>query len=90
VRTIGTEREDTAIVAAVIALAHNLELAVVSEGVETPEQLAVLLQLQCHYLQGYLFSPPRPAADVAEILAMSPFRVITPSSEQAHTPVAAN
>ena len=72
VRTIGTEREDTAIVAAVIALAHNLDIRVVAEGVETHEQLAVLLQLQCHYLQGYLFSAPRPDADVAEIVETPP------------------
>ena len=56
VRTIGTEREDTAIVAAVLALAKNLDLSVVAEGVETHEQLAVLLQLRCPYLQGYLFA----------------------------------
>jgi EAL domain-containing protein (putative c-di-GMP-specific phosphodiesterase class I) len=76
VRTIGTEREDTAIVAAVIALAHNLDISVVAEGVETQQQLAVLLQLQCQFLQGYLFSPPRPDADIAGILAACPFRVI--------------
>jgi EAL domain-containing protein (putative c-di-GMP-specific phosphodiesterase class I) len=68
VRTIGTEREDTAIVAAVIALANNLDIRVVAEGVETQEQLAVLLHLQCHYLQGYLFSKARPSSDVAEIV----------------------
>jgi EAL domain-containing protein (putative c-di-GMP-specific phosphodiesterase class I) len=72
VRTIGTEREDTAIVAAVIALANNLDIRVVAEGVETPEQLAVLLQLRCHYLQGYLFSAPRPGTDVGEIVEMPP------------------
>ncbi len=68
VRTIGTEREDTAIVAAVIALANNLDISVVAEGVETHEQLAVLLQLRCHFLQGYLFSGPRPAAEIAGIV----------------------
>jgi diguanylate cyclase (GGDEF)-like protein/PAS domain S-box-containing protein len=68
VRTIGTEREDTAIVAAVIALANNLDIRVVAEGVEKPEQLAVLLHLRCHYLQGYLFSGPRPHADIAELV----------------------
>jgi diguanylate cyclase len=68
VRTIGTEREDTAIVAAVIALANNLDIRVVAEGVETEEQLAVLLQLQCHYLQGYLFSTPQPDTNLAAII----------------------
>ena len=67
-RAIGTEREDTAIVAAVIALAKNLGISVVAEGVETHEQLAVLLQLGCPYMQGYLFSEPRPVDAYPEIL----------------------
>ena len=72
VRTIGTEREDTAIVAAVIALAKNLDLRVVAEGVETHDQLAVLLQLGCPYLQGYLFSRPRPIDDVPGLIGSAP------------------
>ena len=80
VRTIGTEREDTAIVAAVIALANNLDIRVVAEGVETHEQLAVLLQLQCHYLQGYLFSKARPSTDVAEIIE-APALELTPARD---------
>ena len=68
VRTIGTERQDTAIVAAVLALAKNLDLSVVAEGVENEEQLAVLLQLQCPFLQGYLFSRPMPIDAIAQIV----------------------
>jgi EAL domain-containing protein (putative c-di-GMP-specific phosphodiesterase class I) len=68
VRTIGTEREDTAIVSAVLALAKNLGIKVVAEGVETHEQLAVLLHLQCPFMQGYLFSKPRPIDDLAELI----------------------
>ena len=60
VRAIGAEKENTAIVAAVIALANTLGLRVVAEGVENHEQLAVLMQLQCPYMQGYLFSKPIP------------------------------
>jgi EAL domain-containing protein (putative c-di-GMP-specific phosphodiesterase class I) len=68
VRAIGTERGDTAIVAAVIALAKNLGLRVVAEGVENHEQLGVLLQLQCPYLQGYLFSRPGPIEDISRLV----------------------
>jgi diguanylate cyclase (GGDEF)-like protein len=68
VRAIGTEREDSAIVAAVIALAKNLGLSVVAEGVENHEQLAKLLQLQCPYMQGYLFSRPRPIDEAVSLV----------------------
>jgi len=68
VRTIGTERQDTAIVAAVLALAKNLDLSVVAEGVENEEQLAVLLHLQCPFVQGYLFSRPMPIGAIAQIV----------------------
>ncbi|MGO9876607.1 MAG: putative bifunctional diguanylate cyclase/phosphodiesterase [Acidimicrobiia bacterium] len=68
VRAIGTEREDTAIVAAVIALAKNLGIDVVAEGIEQPEQLAVLHQLGCPYLQGYLFAHPQPIHEAPTLL----------------------
>lgn len=50
--------EDSQIVSAIISLAHNLNLEVVGEGVETPKQLAHLSHLGCDYYQGYLFSRP--------------------------------
>jgi diguanylate cyclase (GGDEF)-like protein/PAS domain S-box-containing protein len=79
VRAIGTEREDTAIVAAVLALAKNLGLSVVAEGVETDQQLAVLVQLQCPYVQGYLFSRPRPIDEAADLVEASTLGLATPS-----------
>ena len=75
VRAIGTEREDTAIVAAVIALARNLGLIVVGEGVETQEQLAVLHQLGCPYMQGYLFSRPVPIGQAVDMLDVPTLRL---------------
>lgn len=47
-----------AIVRSIVALAQNLGLYVVAEGVETPSQLGVLRQLGVAYAQGFLFSPP--------------------------------
>ncbi|MGH8077382.1 MAG: putative bifunctional diguanylate cyclase/phosphodiesterase, partial [Lysobacter sp.] len=59
---------DHTIVSSVISLAHELDLMVVAEGVETPEQADGLRALECDEMQGYLFSPPVPAAKVEEWL----------------------
>jgi len=63
VHGLGQDPHDSAIVAAVIALARALELRVVAEGVETPRQLAELRQLGCDAAQGFLFSRPVPAEE---------------------------
>jgi len=57
-----------AIVDAMIALAHALDLTVVAEGVETNTQLEYLKQRNCDVIQGYLFSKPLSANDIANIL----------------------
>ncbi len=61
VRDIETDSNDVAICTATIALAHNLGLAVVAEGVETEAQRLLLTSHQCDFMQGYLFSKPLPA-----------------------------
>lgn len=40
----------------IIAMGHTLEMKIVAEGVETKEQLAKLVECQCDYIQGYIFS----------------------------------
>ncbi len=66
---LGTEREDSAVVAAILSLAHALGLHVVAEGVETPLQADQLTALGCPVAQGYLWSPAVPAARVPELAA---------------------
>jgi diguanylate cyclase (GGDEF)-like protein len=59
----------TAIVRALVSLANSLGIVVTAEGVETEEQLQWLRAEGCHEVQGYLFSPPRPSNEIAEVLA---------------------
>jgi diguanylate cyclase (GGDEF)-like protein/PAS domain S-box-containing protein len=68
VARLDLDPSDDAMVAAVIGLGHNLGLAVIAEGVETPRQLAKLDQLGCDYAQGYLFARPETAGRVGELL----------------------
>ena len=63
------EREENRkLVHAMINLAHNLNLEVVAEGVETPEQLALLRLFGCDQAQGYLISKPLPLPELVEYL----------------------
>jgi EAL domain-containing protein (putative c-di-GMP-specific phosphodiesterase class I) len=66
---MGGQDENAEIVGVIVTLAHNLGLEVIAEGVETPEQLAMLRDLQCGQVQGYLFSRPVAAEDVPALLA---------------------
>jgi EAL domain-containing protein (putative c-di-GMP-specific phosphodiesterase class I) len=65
IREISSDRDDAAIVRATIALAHNLRLRVIAEGVETEDQLQFLRALGCDEYQGYYKSKPLPANEFA-------------------------
>ncbi len=56
------------IVSAIIGLAHTLRLDVIAEGVETPRQRARLAGLGCEFAQGYLFSGPKRADLITELI----------------------
>jgi EAL domain-containing protein (putative c-di-GMP-specific phosphodiesterase class I) len=71
---LGTESEDSAIVAAVVSLGHALGLSIVAEGVETSGQLDALLALGCDRAQGYWFSGPREPTEFAALLLRQPWR----------------
>jgi diguanylate cyclase (GGDEF)-like protein/PAS domain S-box-containing protein len=60
IKDLEESAEDRAIVAAIIALSHSLQLSVVAEGVETEGQYALLQRDGCQFAQGYLFSQPVP------------------------------
>ncbi|NEQ35442.1 MAG: EAL domain-containing protein [Okeania sp. SIO3I5] len=60
------------IVKAIISLAHNLDMDVIAEGVETSQQWEQLQKLNCDYGQGYFFSPPVSSDRIKEILISCP------------------
>lgn len=65
VRGLPENVHDAAITQLIIAMAQSLRLQVVAEGVETPEQLEFLRAHGCDYIQGYFFSRPLTAANLA-------------------------
>jgi len=65
---IATNPDDQAIVRAIIALAHNLNIKVIAEGVETKKQLGLLRGYGCDGAQGYLICPPINPASLTQFI----------------------
>jgi len=64
-----TVRDDSAqIVRAIVAIGHSLGLKVIAEGIETEEEQELLFKLSCDEAQGYLYSVPIPASEVAPLV----------------------
>ncbi|MGG7054073.1 EAL domain-containing protein [Nitrosomonas sp. ANs5] len=69
IHEIMVDSNDDAIVTAIIAMAHSLDIKVIAEGVETVEQSNYLAQKGCDFYQGFYFSEPLPASGVVSFLA---------------------
>jgi diguanylate cyclase (GGDEF)-like protein len=80
VADISEDPEDAAIVRAIIALGHNLDLKIVAEGVTTHEQLKFLRAEGCDAIQGFLMSPAIAAAPFAELLRQAATQSIRESA----------
>jgi EAL domain-containing protein (putative c-di-GMP-specific phosphodiesterase class I) len=61
--------DDAAITSTIIAMAHNLNMTVIAEGVEDDRQVDVLRRLGCDAIQGYHISRPAPASELMAYLA---------------------
>ena len=68
IHNVANDPQKSAITQALIQMAHNLNLDVVAEGVETEAELAFLRQHNCNYMQGFLFSRPLPPAEFENFL----------------------
>jgi diguanylate cyclase (GGDEF)-like protein/PAS domain S-box-containing protein len=64
------------IVQAVVNIATSRNMTTTAEGVETEQQKQLLKKLGCTQMQGYLFSPPKPAAEVRRLLGMEPAKAL--------------
>lgn len=80
VKDITHSREAKAIIQAVAGLGSSLDMAVVAEGVETEEQMRLLVEIGCTHLQGYLFSHPISAQQVCSFAIGKAFQVREPGS----------
>lgn len=70
VRDLVTDKNDRTIVAAIIAMAHSLEMEVIAEGIEIEEQLNFLVTQKCNHYQGYYFSKPVTVSEI-ELMLMN-------------------
>jgi EAL domain-containing protein (putative c-di-GMP-specific phosphodiesterase class I) len=68
VKDIPHDSNDSAICSAIISMAHNLNLKVIAEGVETKEQMEYLRRERCDEIQGYIFSKPVTPEEVSEMV----------------------
>ena len=72
IRELCTNQDDQAIVTAIIQMAHGLEIKIVAEGVETPEQQAFLRDKGCDEIQGFLYGHPLKAEEFEAFLRSGP------------------
>lgn len=69
IKDIQTDKNDYAIVNTIIQLSNILGIPAIAEGVETKEQLDILTQLGCSYIQGYYFYKPLPLNELTNVLS---------------------
>ena len=70
---LGEDVQSKALCSAVVSIGRALNIKVVAEGVETPEQLRILRQLGCDEVQGYLISKPVPADQIPQLIHRASF-----------------
>jgi EAL domain-containing protein (putative c-di-GMP-specific phosphodiesterase class I) len=79
VRDLAISAVDQSIVNAIVSLAHNFNLKVIAEGVETRKQLTLLHEARCGGVQGYLICPPVNAVSLSQFMMKESYRGILSS-----------
>lgn len=72
VSQVDSGNENLEIVRAIVTLAHSLNMDVVAEGIETPQQLAQFRTLKCEYAQGHLFAPATTKDEIEQLMSTRP------------------
>ena len=71
VKDIPEDKDDATITQTIISLAHNLDIGIVAEGVETEEQAQFLIERGCTIAQGFYYSKPLPVDEITQLLSQS-------------------
>ena len=66
---LGSSDRKATLVPSIVSLAHNLDIRVIAEGVETEQQASVLRDLACHEAQGFMYAKPLSATDAERFIA---------------------
>jgi EAL domain-containing protein (putative c-di-GMP-specific phosphodiesterase class I) len=64
VKKLGEDHQSEALCQTIVSIGRSLNIVIVAEGVETPQQLEKLQQMGCDEVQGYLLSKPVPAEEI--------------------------
>jgi EAL domain-containing protein (putative c-di-GMP-specific phosphodiesterase class I) len=73
VKELGVRADSLAIIRAVAGMCGSLGIATTAEGVETDDQLRILMAEKCDSVQGYLFGKPAPLAETMALLESAPY-----------------
>lgn len=83
---LGSETGDTAIVSSILSLAYAMGKHTIAEGVEQPEQAALLLRMGCEAAQGYFFSRPVAADKIPPLLTGALWEARSPGTQHSAPP----
>ncbi|VXD17042.1 Two-component response regulator [Planktothrix serta PCC 8927] len=72
VQRLNLESENVGLIPVIISLAKTMNMSVVAEGIELPEQLGILRELNCGFGQGYFFAKPLPGEELIKFLSLTP------------------